>query len=272
MSTPQLPDDAPWPAPPSEPPSAEADFAKMLYQAQIDGVKARYQAQIDEIKARWRDDAANATEDRKLDAAREDSVSSAEGRLREAVHSAYLEVAKGALDRSLQRANFLVAAAGAIATTYTGLLALVYSVSATKPNPLPVWGLFPAFFLGLSLVLGAFYAAFIRARTVQGHFIPTGTGAQIQERRLLFFIEWVMTSVNQRGWALRTSIISLGVGLVLIPLPFLEISSVLAWGAAAIGLLVVGIWWLNDTQSDSSSSTADSPPTSSGGSRDGGDS
>jgi hypothetical protein len=106
MSTPQLPDDAPWPAPPSEPPSTEADFAKMLYQAQIDAVKARYQAQIDEIKARWRDDASNATEGRKLDAAREDNVSSAEGRLREAVHNAYLEVAKSALDRSLQRANF----------------------------------------------------------------------------------------------------------------------------------------------------------------------
>jgi hypothetical protein len=245
----------------------------MLYQAQIDGVKARYQAQIDEIKARWRDEAANATEHRKLDAAREDSVSSAEGRLREAVHNAYLEVAKGALDRSLQRANFLVAATGAIATTYTGLLALVYSVSATKPNPLPVSGLFPAFFLGLSLVLGAFYVVYIRAGTMRGHYIPTGTGAQIQERRLLFFIGWVMGSVNQRAWALRTSIVSLGVGLVLIPLPFLKVSSVLAWGAAGVGFLVVFVWWLYEMQADdSSSSTADPPPTSSGGSRDSGDS
>lgn len=225
MSPPQLPNSPEWPDPPNEPATAEADFAKLYYQARIDEVKARYEAEIDEVKARWRDTATH-----------EDNLIAAEDKLREAVHSAYLEVAKGALDRSIQRANFVTAVAGAIGTSYTALLALVYSVSANTPNPMPVRGIYPAIFFGLALLLSTFYVAYIRAGTQRGHYIPKGEGPHLQERRMLFFVEWVMGSVTRRVWALRMSIVSLGIGLALNPLPFLEVPN-----PSVVPVLLVGL-------------------------------
>ncbi len=225
MNSSELPGNVSWPKPPDKPASAEADFAKAYYQAQIDEVKARYQAEIDRTKAQWEDEIASGAERRKLAEARRDAASAIEDKLLEAVHTSYLEVAKGTLDRSLQRANFVTAVSGAVGTSYAGLLALAYSASAATPRPLPPQGIVPAIFLGLSLLLSAFYVAYVRAGTETRQLIPTGIGGQIQERRMLEFMDYVTDSVVRRAWALRMAIVSLGVGIILIPLPFLETSS-----------------------------------------------
>lgn len=250
MSPWEVPDEAPWPEPPSDPPQAQVDFAKMHYQAQIDEVKARYQAAIDEAKAQWRDAASLVAERRKQDAAHDEALAATDDKLREAVHGAYLEVAKGSLDRSLQRANFVTAVAGAAGTSYAALLALVYSVSADTPNPMPARGILPTIFFGISLLLCAYYIAYIRAATRRGHYIPAGTGPHIRERRMLFFVEWIMGSVTRLAWALRTSLVSLGVGLALIPLPFLKVSNTFTVAAAISGAVVLGVTlWLESRSS-----------------------
>lgn len=237
----ELPDTDSWPQPPNEP-GAEKDFATILYQAQIDTAKARYLAEIEEVKARWRDEATELAERRKQEAARQDVALATEDKFREAVHNAYLDVAKSTLERSLQRANFVTAAAGTIGTSYAALLALVYSVSSTNPNPLPARGIVPAVFLGLSFLLSAIYVGFIRSGTTKGHFIPSGVGGQIEERRMVFFLYWAIGGAMRRAWALRAAVVSLGVGVALIPLPFLQVPRQASWFAMGAGGLVFIIW------------------------------
>jgi hypothetical protein len=173
MDPSELPSQAEWPAPPADA-GDQPDFKKIRYQAQIDEVKARLQAQIDEIKARWRDHASHSAEEWKLTEARRDGRLAAEDALRAAVQSAYLDVAKGTLDRALKRAEFLTAAAGAIGTSYAALLGLVYSAGGDTPRPLPATGIGPALFLGLALVLSAFYVAYIRVSASTGRVLPAG--------------------------------------------------------------------------------------------------
>jgi hypothetical protein len=200
-----------WPPPTVQPTGSEVELAKL-----------RYQAELDEVNARWRDEVTAEIEEDKRTADREDSWTAAEDKLREAVHAAYLEVAKGSLERSLSRANFVTAAAGAIATAYTGLLGLVYSGSGARA--LPGHGVWPAVFLGLAFVLSAFYVAYQRPGWRAGSFLPRGTGTQLEEERLALFVEWVGRRTNRNAWAIRTAVVSLGIGVALTPLVFLSLT------------------------------------------------
>jgi hypothetical protein len=263
MGTQELPSDISWP--PKPPKLEEADFAKMLYQAQLDIETAKYQAQIDEIKAQWRDQATTALELSKLEKTRQDNATAEEDKLREAVHAAYLEVAKGTLDRALKRADFITGVAGAIGTSYAALLALVYSTSSEPPTPLPGRGIVPALFLGLSFLLSAFYVAFIRPGSLAGQYLPSGVGGTIQEDRMLFFLKWVTEGAMQRAWALRTAVISLAVGVALIPLPFLQLSDNITLTLSCIGALVVIVSLVYELVSSyrtgNAASSASKPPT-----------
>jgi len=246
MDLSDLPEQVNWPPPPAGG-GDQANLAQIHYQAQIDEVKARYQAQIDEVKASWRDRAAHEAEEWKLTEARRDGRIAAEDALRAAVQSAYLEVAKGTLDRALKRAEFLTAAAGAIGTSYAALLGLVYSASADTPNPLPAAGIGPALFLGLAFVLSAFYISYIRVGISTGRALPAGLGVEMQEERLLFFIKWITDSALERAWALRTAIVSLGIGVALTPLPFLQLDETTRWqliGAGAVLFVIVLVYQL----------------------------
>jgi hypothetical protein len=241
MDLSDLPSQVSWPALPADE-GAQSEWAKMLYQAELDATIARYQATIDEIKARWRDRATHDAEEWKLIEARRDGRMTAEDGLRAAIQSAYLDVAKGAVDRALKRAEFLSAAAIAIGTTYTGLLALVYSVGDNQPNPLPASGIGPALFLGVAFVLSTFYVAYVQAGFSNGSPLPAALSVELQEERLLFFMRWVRNSSFRRAWALRTAVASLGIGVVLIPLPFLQFDETLRWwliGACAALLVIV---------------------------------
>src|SRR5262249_25585244 len=152
MDSSELPSQTVWPEPPTDM-GDQSDLAKIRYQAEIDEITARLQAEIDEVKARWRDRAARDAEEWKLTEARGDGRLAAEAALGAAVQSAYVDVAKGPLDRALKRAEFLTAAAGAIGTSYAALLGLVYSAGGDTPKPLPATGIGSALFLGLALVL-----------------------------------------------------------------------------------------------------------------------
>jgi hypothetical protein len=171
--------------------------------------------------------------------------------LRLAIQGAYVDVAKGTLERSFKRAEAVAAAAGTIGTAYAALLALAFSSSATTPNPLPPRGIAPAVFLALSLFLAAVYIAFVRRHTVAVKLLPSSTDPGAQETRLLDFLRWANSGALRRAWALRTAVVSLGAGIALLPIPFLKLSS--GWvqtaialaGAVIVGWLVIeGIYWL----------------------------
>lgn len=144
--------------------------------------------------------------------------------LRAAIQNAYIEVAKGKLDRASKSADFVTTAAGAIGTLYTGLLALVYSVASDPARPLPARALAPAIFLALAFLFSVINIAFVRSRGEAFHLLPTAQNWLDQEYRLARFIQWMELGARRRGWAIRSAIIFLGAAIALLPLPFISIS------------------------------------------------
>lgn len=214
-----------------------------------------YSAVVDAWKRERAAELEARAEESKLIEQRLDDQVATENALRAAVHGAYLDVAKASLERSLQRATFVTGAAGTMATIYSGLLALVYSVSKEGAAPMPASGIGPAAFLGLSLVLSTVYVAFINRSFRDGRHLRSGLGSPLlQERRLATFLDWSIGGSYRRAWALRTSVLSLGVGVALTPLPFLELSELEQWRLIGFGagILVVNVlvewvrWWRSE--------------------------
>ena len=177
-----------------------AEVKKALLQGQIDMLKVDKQHAIDTEKAFWDN----------------------EYKLAEAVQNAYLDVAKGQLERSNSAAEFVQKAASAIATVYTGILGLSFAVGQGKLVPLPSRGVAAAVFLGTSIFLATAFRAYITkpAGTVEensGDLIP-----DIQRSRRNTFIEWAQRGPLSRELLLQMSVISLGIGVMCLPLPYIE--------------------------------------------------
>ena len=66
-------------------------------------------------------------------------------------------------------------------------------------------------FLGISLVLSAYYMSFLRSKTITVALLPSGIGGTLSEQRLRTFFDWTFAGVLERAWALRLSVISLGI-------------------------------------------------------------
>ena len=206
--------DADWPTP------SDSGQALELYKAKLEARKAE-RARLDAL-----DDSAQKQTDQLL----------------VAIHAAYIEVTKAGIDRSLTRATYLTTAAGSIVTLYTGLLALVYSVAVKPPLPLPARGLVPALFIASAFVFSAAYVAFLRRHTWRGRPLPAGLGGDIDEQRLVTYIAWVSASVQQRAWAIRIAVISLGIGVAWLPLPFLRLSDKQTLAASCAGAAILAAW------------------------------
>ena len=153
-----------------------------------------------------------------------DLADAAETDLRAAIQAAYIEVQKAKIDRTFRAADAVTKAAGAIATIYTGLLALVYSVGSTPPQPLPARGIAPAIFLALAFFFSVVNVGFIRRTGRKVDILEAGETWKQQQVRLVRFLQWVDRGALQRAWALRSGVICLGAGVALLPLPFLALS------------------------------------------------
>jgi hypothetical protein len=153
-----------------------------------------------------------------------DSADAAETDLRAAIQAAYIEVQKAKIDRTYRAADAVTRAAGAIATIYTGLLALVYSVGSTPPRPLPARGIAPAMFLALAFFFSVVHVVFKRRTGKKVDILEAGETWKQQQVRLNRFLQWVDRGALQRAWALRAGIVCLGAGVALLPLPFLALS------------------------------------------------
>jgi hypothetical protein len=161
------------------------------------------------------------------------AATAAEADLRAAIQAAYLDVQKAKIDRTFRAADTVIRAAGAIATIYAGLLALVYSTASEPPQPLPARGIAPAVFLALAFFFSVVNVGFIgrsgrRVDILEGLDTWDQQGKaetwKGQQRRLVRFMQWVDRGALQRAWALRMGVICLGAGAALLPLPFLSLS------------------------------------------------
>jgi len=189
----------------------------------------REDAQLAINNARW--DAEHARdEDRK------DTAIAVEWTLFEAAHAAYITTAQNSLASSLTRANYVITAAGSIVTLYTGLLALQFSPGGK--TPLPARSIFPALFLGGAVAFATFYVAFLRPIRTATELLPSGLGGDIPQKRLLAYMDWCFAGVLARAWSLRLAVISLALGLALLPVGFVQLSTTAATdlvvGAGAI--------------------------------------
>lgn len=158
--------------------------------------------------------------------------------MRQAAQTAYIEVGKGIIDRSMKRAEYVTGAAGTIATAYGLLLGVKYSAAV----PIRASALAPSVFLGLAFFLGAVYIAFLRRTSFNEYLLPGGIGTDIETRRLTTFLRWVSATVIRRSWALRSAVVSLGIGVALLPLPFLGENETRDQRFAAAAALVLVAW------------------------------
>jgi hypothetical protein len=132
-------------------------------------------------------------------------------------------LAVGAVERSRAGAEVVQKASAAIVTLYTGLLGFVFVAS---DNPLPARGILAPVFLGLSVVLSTAYLAYLNPvkDTTNGPAALAGVEPRVFAR-LNATIEAASKIATRRSYALRASVVALGVGLVYISLPFLTLGT-----------------------------------------------
>lgn len=202
--------------------------------------KARYDKELEAWLEDWKQQAADSAKEIEVQEARQDADIAAETALVKSVHDAYVATTQSSLDRALTRMNVVTASVGAITTVYTGLLALVYAAKTGAGKPFTLVGVVPALFLGLALFLVTVYAAMFRKSiAVQGPLLASGSGGQVVELRLVAFMQWCFGGVLARAWALHAGIVSMGVGIATLPLPFVKAPTWLEILVFSLGLLAV---------------------------------
>ena len=211
--------------------TADPELQKLYYQTQLELFKLKYQARLERAKADEADLCQKENDSKK--AFRENEYA-----LAQAVQQAYLDAAKGELDRTAQRAEFVQKAAAAISTAYVAVVGLTYGLGQGL-TALPFQGVLPTLFLGLAIVLATAYAAYItRPKPVRG--VMNGrTHYELQQERLNVFIRWARSPSLRRVYLLQASVISLGIGILFLPAAYLPHYNLLAGLVILFGALVV---------------------------------
>jgi hypothetical protein len=172
---------------------------------------------------------------------RESKDSDQDAELVKSEHDAYLEVAKGSIERGQTGAEFIRNAAAAIGTLYTGLLGVTFA-AADGARALPTRGVIPAFFLAFALVLASAYAAVLRPGTATVVSARGDDLASIQAARLDAFVHWTSEVASRNAYALHAALYALGVGVAFLPAPFIDWDGSAPWvlaGAAFVTTLIL---------------------------------
>lgn len=140
----------------------------------------------------------------------------------EKLFESMLATAGGAIDRARSGAQWIETAAAAIIGIYTGIFGALFVVGT---NPLPVRGIVPAIFLAASIVLAAFYLAFLtKGKDVGMPLIDVvPDSARRLQAHVSNYVEWISASVMNRREFLRGAVVSLAFGVLLLPLPFISV-------------------------------------------------
>lgn len=139
--------------------------------------------------------------------------------------AAYYEVLRGRIEQSRQSAETVQRAAAAISGLYGVALGVAFSVTN---NPLPARGVIPLLFLGLAIVSSTVYLSWQGgARGLMATTSPElQTGSFARQRAFIVDFQVLVADFMRRrlGW-LRAAIVSLAFGLVLMPVPFVQIDT-----------------------------------------------
>ncbi|MEV7774432.1 hypothetical protein [Kitasatospora sp. NPDC086791] len=136
-------------------------------------------------------------------------------------HDAYMALAAGMLERRQLSAESVQKAAAAIATIYSGVLAVSFSVAQ---RPMPASGLLAPIFLALALVLSTIYRSLIepsdpRIPSPVQDVNPTVTAGNNTNS----FMETVMAYIRPGAKVRRAGLASLALGLAFLPVPFISL-------------------------------------------------
>ena len=139
----------------------------------------------------------------------------------QAVFQAYLDVAKGQVDRAQARAVFIQTAASGVATAYAAILAFTFGMTSAKAKPFPIQGVVSPVFLGFAIVLATFYLAYFRDPRAnpktEGVVVRRNASPTIQRNA---FIIWTNMIVGQRLAFLHAAIVSFAWGVGTLPLAY----------------------------------------------------
>ncbi len=192
-----------------------------------------------------------------------------ENALDQAIQDAYIEVAKGDLERRTGRADLVQKAAAAIGSAYTGILALSFSLD--KQQLLPAQGIVPTIFLGLAVCFSTAYIAFLRKPSPrnEGAYTSTGIVPLDQVLRRNAFVNWATAGSWQRVYLLDASILCLGAGVIFLPSAYLALHGwieIAFWVFVAICVVSIFfvIFYLHQTDSLSSAGKQGTPPRNTG--------
>jgi hypothetical protein len=131
---------------------------------------------------------------------------------------AVLDAGKNSFDRSRSAAELVQKSATGIGTLYAAVLGVSFSVSDRR---LPLRGLVPAVFVGLAIVLSTVYVAYItRVGDLTLGPLHTSPPERLQRRLNNYFLI-ITDAVQRRSYWLRASVVALGLGIVLLPAPFI---------------------------------------------------
>lgn len=202
--------DEAWPDPARYTRADQTIASNALYEAELEAAKKRIDESIAKVKALFDADLTNAAQ----------------------FHQYLLDLAKSSVERARAGADALQKAAAAIATLYTGILGVAFSVAN---RPLPLRGLLSPVFLGLAVVLSTAYLAYLSPKEED---IPAPKRDQRYDfaalARTNAFIEATRKTVMRRASVLRGSVLALGMGVAFLPLPFLTFSTQAEQQRAAI--------------------------------------
>lgn len=156
----------------------------------------------------------------RLEAEEKKAMLDTELALKTLFHTTLAEIAKGSIDRAREGAKFVQTAATAIFTVYTGLLALVFSVT---DHPLPLRGAYAGVFLGLSIAFGTVYLIYLgRDRAGPPYKPDLRSEDQMQMSRTAYLTTWVNDAVGSKRYATRASALALLFGVLFIAAPFVS--------------------------------------------------
>jgi hypothetical protein len=156
-----------------------------------------------------------------------------------AVHQARIDIAKDAVARAHSAAEFIRNAAAAIVTLYTGIIGISSVLDRSREGLLPARGILPAVFLSGAIVGASAYVALIQRPKPFQTPKPHSSLPELQERRLSSFVDWLGDMTLKRAYALHAAVISLAMGTIFLPAPFLDGLDGYQWMSAAVVAAII---------------------------------
>ena len=135
------------------------------------------------------------------------------------------DLSASTVDRSRAAAEVVQKSAAAIVTVYSGILAVVFTVTG---NPFPLRGLLTPTFIGISIACSAAYSGFVGSGD-KFTFVAPLDRSLVSQRELRGFIRYslfsdIATNLSMRRiWLLHTSVAALAVGVIFIVAPFIDL-------------------------------------------------